>query len=124
MGSNDWMNDQLRARTGTTVNLDEAGEEINAALRGRPSPARVKQGRTKLDPEPLPTAGIKEWQRWAAEAGPLMDSEGRVPGEKGYTRPAADQLTRWASATAGGRPFTAEPARPRGRNSDDDRSAS
>jgi hypothetical protein len=25
---NSWMNDQLRALTGTTVNLEDAGEEI------------------------------------------------------------------------------------------------
>jgi hypothetical protein len=90
---NSWMNDQLRALTGTTVNLEDAGEEISAALRGRPSPSRVKQGKTKLDPEPPPTAGIREWQKWAEDAAPLMDTEGRVPGEQGYTRPAADSFS-------------------------------
>jgi hypothetical protein len=99
------MNNQLRALTGTTVNLEEAGDEIGAALRGQPSPSQVKQGKVKLDPEPPPTAGIREWQRWAEDASPLMDDQGRVPGERGYTRPAADSFSamgkrngRWSRA--------------------------
>jgi hypothetical protein len=102
---NDWMNDQLRALTGTTVNMEDAGEEIGAALRGRPSPSRVKQGKTKTDPEPPPTAGIREWTAWADGVEGLLDAEGRMPGEKGYTRPAADSFAakgkrngRWSRA--------------------------
>jgi hypothetical protein len=108
VSNNDWMNDQLRALTGNTVNLEDAGEEIAAALRGdgRPAAARkAAQGRTKLDPEPPPTANIREWQRWAKDAAPAMDAEGRIPGEKGYTRPAADSFSaagkrngRWSRA--------------------------
>jgi hypothetical protein len=92
MADNEWMNSQLRALTGTTVNLEDAGEEIAAALRGQPSPSRIKAGRAKLDPEPPPTANVREWQRWAEDAAPLMDDNGRVPGEQGYTRPAADSF--------------------------------
>jgi hypothetical protein len=105
MGNNDWMNDQLRALTGTKVNSDEAGAEINAALRGQPSPSRVKQGKTKVDPEPPPTSNIKEWQTWAAGVEGLLDDQGRMPGEQGYTRPATDSFSakgrrngRWSAA--------------------------
>jgi hypothetical protein len=84
------MNDQLRALTGTTVTLDEAGAEIGAALRGEERPRRVAQA--KVEPEPPPTANIREWQRWAAQHAPLMDDHGRLPGEPGYTRPAPDSF--------------------------------
>lgn len=94
--NNDWMNDQLRELTGTTVSLDQAGEEIGAALRGQESPSRtqrrIAEGRATLDPEPPPTANIREWQRWATGVAPLLDDQGRLPGEKGYTRPAADSF--------------------------------
>jgi hypothetical protein len=93
----DWdINEQMRALTGTIVPLEDAGEEIAAALRGQDSPSRIQrrinEGRATLDPEPPPTANIREWQRWAEGSAPLMDTEGRLPGEKGYTRPAADSF--------------------------------
>jgi hypothetical protein len=107
----DWgINDELRERIGTTVPLDQAGAEIGAALRGQESPSRVQrriaEGRAQLDPEPPPTANIRAWQRWATGAAPLMDDQGRIPGEKGYTgRPAAGSFIamgrrngRWSQA--------------------------
>jgi hypothetical protein len=94
-------NDQLRSKAGTTVNLEDAGDEIGAALRGQDSPSStqrlINQGRAQLDPEPPPTANIREWQRWAEGAAPLMDSQGRIPGEAGYTRPAPDSFDAMAA---------------------------
>jgi hypothetical protein len=101
---NDLMNDVLRNQRSAprfTVETDDIGAEVNAALRGQPTPnttaRRVAEGRAKLDPEPPPTANIREWQRWAQGAAPIMDPEGRIPGERGYTRPAADSFDAMAA---------------------------
>jgi hypothetical protein len=77
---NSWMNDQLRALTGTTVNLEDAGEEISAALRGRPSPSRVKQGKTKAGPR---TPAYRRHQGMAKVGGgrrPTHGHRGSCPG--------------------------------------------
>lgn len=93
--SNDWMNDQLRARGGRTVTRDDrAGDEINDALRvARGLPPRHPANRAvEVGPEPPTTAPLAEWRKWAEEAAPALDDQGRLPTEEGYTRPAADSF--------------------------------
>jgi hypothetical protein len=104
----DFMNNALRTQRSTatvSVDLDDAGAEVGAALRGQVPPdltaRRIADGRATLDPEPPPSANIREWQRWADGAAPLMDDQGRLPGEWGYTRPAQDSFD--AKAARNGR---------------------
>jgi hypothetical protein len=93
----DWnINDQLRERAGTTVPLDQADAAIGAALRGE-SPASTRQRTTTLPPEPPPTASPTDWHRWAREAAPVLDDQGRLPTERGYAGPAQDSFDAWAA---------------------------
>jgi hypothetical protein len=92
--SNDWMNDQLRERAGTTVRL---GNDANDAIRQALQPALAEElgvsaGQAPVAPEPPTTAPLSEWRKWAEGAAPAMDDQGRLPTEDGYTRPAADSF--------------------------------
>jgi hypothetical protein len=86
---NDWMNDQLRARAGTTVvRSDEAGEEIADALRAHRGHEPISpQGRARaaepVGPEPQ-TQSVGEYRRWLYQHAANLDAAGRLPGERGY----------------------------------------
>jgi hypothetical protein len=93
--NNDWMNDQLRERAGTTVRMgDDANDAIRQALQPKLAEELGLSARTtaQVAPEPPTTAPLNEWRRWAETAAPAMDSEGRLPTEEGYTRPSRDSF--------------------------------
>jgi hypothetical protein len=81
------MNQQLRERTGTTVNRDQAaGDEINDALRvarghePRHSAHRPSQAEP-VGPEPTEFQPLRLWVSQHAD---LLDAQARLPGESGY----------------------------------------
>jgi hypothetical protein len=93
-GPNSWMNDALRERAGTNVRL---GNDANDAIRRALQPNLAEElgipaRQVQLDPEPPTSAPLAEWRKWAEQAAPALDSEGRLPTEEGYTRPAADSF--------------------------------
>ena len=113
---NAWMNDQLRARAGTTVvRSDKAGEEIADALRAargheprHPSRQAAARAAEPVGPEPQ-TQSISEYRRWLYQHADNLDAAARLPGESGYN-PAtvgerdtleleAERIRRWRDGT-------------------------
>jgi hypothetical protein len=90
---NDWMNNELRSRAATRVDLDEADERLREVLQPTAPGARSPTRTQRASAEPPTTATAAEYRTWLyGEAAPALDDQGRLPGERGYTRPAQDSF--------------------------------
>ena|SRR5215218_1625606 len=87
MPNNDWINDQLRARAGTTVARDDtAGEEINDALRAARGyePRHPAHRAAVAEPVGDPPEKFQDFRQWVHQHADLLDAGARLPGESGY----------------------------------------
>ena len=81
-----------------TTPIRQALQPALARELGAPSPAQAP-----VAPEPPTTASLSDYRTWLyGQAAPVLDDQGRLPTEEGYTRPASDsfvaavaRLERW-----------------------------